>query len=125
MSILDIFNKRVNKAKQIDNIIIRHCDSHSCCMDDNKSDIVNEILDVEFPETTQMEQPKRVSKYNKKVWETPTMDFLRKNHCMCHNCDRMKPTEPDHCKIAQSFYAICKEHGTAFILTRCESWKEK
>lgn len=43
-------NKRVEQAQTqtIDNIIIKHCNSHSCCMEDNKSEIVNEILDCKY-----------------------------------------------------------------------------
>lgn len=74
-----------------------------------------------------MEEPKLVYKYGKSVWETPAMDILRKEHCMCLHCGKMKPGEEDHCKIAQSFYKICKKqryaNGNAFILTRCDSWE--
>lgn len=53
------------------------------------------------------------------------MDLLRKEHCMCLHCGRMKPGEPDHCQIAQSFFEICKQHGNAFIMTRCGPWEPK
>jgi len=72
-----------------------------------------------------MEKPVRVTKYGIEVWETPTMDAIRREHCMCHHCGNMKPGEPDHCKIAAAFYEICKVHGTAFILTRCDEWVGK
>ena len=72
-----------------------------------------------------METPKRVERYGQEVWETPAMDMLRKEHCMCLNCGWCKPGEKDHCKIAQKFYKICKKYGNAFILTRCISWIPK
>lgn len=72
-----------------------------------------------------MQKPIKVIRYDQEVWETEVFDSLRKDHCMCHHCDKMKPGEPDHCPIANAFYQICKENGNAFILTRCASWKEK
>jgi hypothetical protein len=72
-----------------------------------------------------MEQPVKVMRYNQEVWETPEMDAIRKENCMCHHCSKMKPGQEDHCKIASSFYEICKVNGNAFILTRCASWKSK
>ena len=72
-----------------------------------------------------MEQPVKVERYGKTVWETSKMDSIRKENCMCHHCNRMRPDAPDHCQIAQSFYEICLTHGNAFILTRCDSWEPK
>ncbi len=69
-----------------------------------------------------MEQPIRITRYGVEVWETPAMDAIRRENCMCHHCSRMNPDKPDHCEIAQSFYEICKQHGNALILTRCDSW---
>ena len=69
-----------------------------------------------------MEKPVKVERYGQEVWETPAMDMLRKEHCMCLNCARMKPGEKENCKIAQKFYKICKKYGNAFMLTRCNSW---
>ena len=72
-----------------------------------------------------MEDPVKVTRYGKEVFETPIMDYRRRDHCMCLHCSRMKPGEPNHCEIAAKFYEICKAHGNAFILTRCEAWKAK
>ena len=47
-----------------------------------------------------MEKPIKVERYKQWVWETPTMDSKRREHCMCHHCAKMKPGQPDHCKIA-------------------------
>lgn len=70
-----------------------------------------------------MEKPVLTEHYGIKVWETPTMDAQRREHCMCHHCANMKPGQPNHCQIAAAFYKICQEHGNAFILTRCDSWR--
>jgi hypothetical protein len=72
-----------------------------------------------------MEAPVQVEKYGKTVWETPFMDKMRNEHCMCLNCDKLKPGEPDHCPIAQSFFEICQAHGNAMVMTRCDSWGPK
>jgi len=69
-----------------------------------------------------MEKPVRVTRYEKEVWETPAMDTLRRMHCMCLFCKRLKPMQEDNCKIAQSFFDICKENGNAMIMTRCPIW---
>jgi hypothetical protein len=66
-----------------------------------------------------------VERYGKQVWENQDTEAMRRGNCLCHLCDNMKPGEPDHCRIASRFFEICQEHGTAFILTRCDSWAEK
>ena len=70
-----------------------------------------------------MNTPMKVERYGKTVWENTIMDAMRKENCMCLHCANMKPGKPDHCQIAAAFYVICKAHGCAFILTRCDSWK--
>ena len=71
-----------------------------------------------------MEAPVFKKRYGHNVYETPAMDTLRKEHCMCLHCKRMNPGLPDHCPIAAAFYEICKCHGNAFMMTRCDSWAE-
>jgi len=65
---------------------------------------------------------RQVTRYGKLVWENKQFEDQRDGNCLCHQCGRMKPGEPGHCKIAAQFYQICVEHGCAFILTRCGSW---
>ena len=69
--------------------------------------------------------PIPVVRHGQAVWENPTAEAIRVAECLCHHCDRMRPGTPEHCTIAQQFYEICKAHGTAFVLSRCDSWKEK
>ena len=64
-------------------------------------------------------------RYGKLVWENEVFEDQRNGNCLCHQCRLMKPGDPDHCGIAQEFYEICKKHGCAFILTRCEDWVQK
>ena len=64
----------------------------------------------------------KVERYGKMVSEIPSLEPLRKEVCMCHQCGAFKPNDEANCPIAQKFFAICKEHGNAFILTRCGSW---
>jgi hypothetical protein len=68
---------------------------------------------------------RQVERYGKQVWENECFEDQRKGNCMCHQCQRMKPDQSDHCPIAAKFYEVCKDHGCAFILTRCEAWTPK
>ena len=70
-------------------------------------------------------RPVQVVRHEQTVWENPTAEAIRVAECLCHHCDRMRPGTPEHCSIAQRFYEICKAHGTAFVLSGCDSWKEK
>jgi hypothetical protein len=72
-----------------------------------------------------METPVKVERYGKMVMETSSMDKLRRDTCMCLHCGKMKPGEDDHCKVAKSFFDICKANGNAFIMTRCMHWESK
>ncbi len=68
---------------------------------------------------------KQIERYGKMVWENESFEKQRKDNCLCFLCENMNPGAPDHCKIASKFYAICVEHGCAFILTRCAEWVPK
>jgi hypothetical protein len=37
-------NEMIATGVKLDKIIIRHCDTHECCMTDNKSKVIDEIL---------------------------------------------------------------------------------
>lgn len=63
--------------------------------------------------------------YGRNVWTNRLMDEARREHCLCLNCARMKPGEPDHCEIAQDLYAVSKTHDTAMMITRCPDWTPK
>jgi len=72
-----------------------------------------------------MEKPVQVKKYGQYTWNLPLLDLARRQHCLCFHCDRMRPSEPDHCAVAEAFYKICVENGNAFIMTRCKHWVPK
>jgi hypothetical protein len=67
----------------------------------------------------------RVERYGQMVWELSALEPLRREACMCHRCSQYAPGTKENCLIAEKFYAICKEHGNAFILTRCGSWRPR
>jgi hypothetical protein len=71
------------------------------------------------------EVPRQVERYGLLVWENPTAEAIRKEECLCLNCGRMKPGQPDHCQVAAAFYEICKVNGNAFVLSRCAHWNPK
>lgn len=72
-----------------------------------------------------MEKPTRVERYGKQVWECTYMDLIRKDMCMCLDCGKFKPGQPDHCPIATDLFEVCKKHGNAFMMTRCPIWEPK
>ena len=72
-----------------------------------------------------MQKPVKKTRYGTEVWETEGMDMLRRENCMCLHCGKLKPKLIDNCPIAEKFYTLCVENGTAFILTRCKDWIEK
>jgi len=55
-------------------------------------------------------RPIFVERYGEKVWENTKMDALRKEECLCLNCDRIGKLE------------LCKKYNLAFAMTRCKSW---
>lgn len=67
----------------------------------------------------------RQKKFGKQVWAHDVMDGQRREHCLCMNCDKMKPGEPDHCRIAQKGYELCVTENVAFMMTRCPYWAPK
>ena len=70
-------------------------------------------------------KPKEEVHYGETVWVNPTTENLRRDECLCFNCDNMKPGEPDHCHIASAFYEVCKRENVALIVARCPLWKPK
>jgi hypothetical protein len=66
----------------------------------------------------------RVTRHGQTVWENTTAEAIRREECLCLHCGNLKlGNDPGNCPIAQQFYEICKVHGTAFVLSRCDSWK--
>jgi hypothetical protein len=62
----------------------------------------------------------KVEKYGVTVWSNTMMDELRKDECLCLNCDRM-----EECPIAKSLYTDCREWDLALAVTRCPKWIRK
>ncbi|TSC84947.1 MAG: hypothetical protein G01um101413_331 [Parcubacteria group bacterium Gr01-1014_13] len=73
-----------------------------------------------------MEDPPRLeSHYGSMVWTNPTTETIRKKECLCHNCDNLKPDQPDNCSKAEALFQIIKRENVALIITRCPAWKPK
>lgn len=68
---------------------------------------------------------KKEKHYGHEVWVNPLTESIRKEECLCFNCDNLKPEKSDNCSIAQSLYKICLEKNVAMIITRCPAWKPK
>jgi len=71
------------------------------------------------------ERPKKETHFGKEVWVNPTTESLRKQECLCLNCERLKPGKPDNCPVAQAFYEICVKENIALMVTRCLLWMIK
>lgn len=69
------------------------------------------------------EKARKETHYGKEVWVNPTTESLRRDECLCLNCAKMKPGQPDHCPIAQALYEICKKGNIAMAITRCPVWE--
>ncbi len=65
------------------------------------------------------EQPKQEVHHGHEVWVNPTIESLRRTECLCLNCDKLDPGEPDSCSIATAFYKICVKTDVALAVTRC------
>ena len=62
--------------------------------------------------------------YGKEVFVNTTTEALRREECLCLNCENMKPGD-DNCHIANALYKICKKEDIAMAITRCPLWKPK
>jgi hypothetical protein len=56
--------------------------------------------------------------YGKLVWTHVEMDDLRREQCLCLNCQRMK-----FCPVAAKLYELCKKEDVALAVTRCPAWE--
>jgi len=70
---------------------------------------------------------KKIAKDPEKIWANTRMDDLRKEECLCLNCDRQND-EPAYssCPVAQKIYeTICVEHNMAMAITKCGATDEE
>lgn len=56
------------------------------------------------------------------VWVNPITEALRKEECLCFNCNKLKPGESDNCPKAKKLYKIAVEENVAMMVTRCSTW---
>lgn len=54
--------------------------------------------------------------YSKEVWTNPHTDPLRREACLCLNCERK---ELWGCATANELYIICCQNNLALMVTRC------
>ncbi len=59
------------------------------------------------------------------VWTNANTEAIRKKECLCHNCDNLKPDQPDNCTKAEALYQIIKRENLALMITRCPTWERK
>ena len=58
--------------------------------------------------------------YGCKVQTNVAMDILRRDQCLCLNCDRIS-----YCEEASSLYDICRDRNLALMVTRCPYFLDK
>lgn len=63
--------------------------------------------------------------HGRMVWVQSDLKGKHRDHCLCWNCDKLKPGQPDNCPIAQKLYAICVEHGTVNPVYECPEFQPK
>ena len=61
----------------------------------------------------------QINKYDHKVFCNRPMDELRKEQCLCLNCEKLP------CIVSEQFFKLCKEYHMATMITRCPDWEEK
>ena len=65
-------------------------------------------------------------KKSEQIWSNTRMDKLRREECLCRNCERMNDKPPyASCPVAGKLYQICLEHDMAMAITRCGAVDEK
>ncbi len=60
------------------------------------------------------------------IWSYKVMDGLRREDCLCVNCDRKNddPHPYGSCPVAGRLFAICVESNMALAVTRCGATDE-
>jgi hypothetical protein len=61
------------------------------------------------------------------LWQNTEMDELRREECLCLNCDRKNDKPPyGSCHVAKKIYeTICLEHDMAMAITKCGATNEE
>jgi hypothetical protein len=67
----------------------------------------------------EIDQIKQIDKYGHKVYCNVPMDDLRKEQCLCLNCEKLP------CVVSKSFFELCKSYNIALMITRCPEWEAK
>ena len=87
-------NDRVDPAAAIDKIIVAHCKSHECCMQDSKSEIVNNIVDLRSPPPGWIKVEDKMPKIGELVLWWCAMDGKPFISCLMKEC-KAEDVDPD------------------------------
>ena len=87
-------NDRVDLGNEIDSLIVAHCNSHQCCMEDNKSEIVNDILDLKSPPFDWIRVENKLPKVGELVMWWCEMDKKPFISCLMKEC-KAEDIDPD------------------------------
>jgi hypothetical protein len=62
---------------------------------------------------------KREEHYGVNVCVNVRMDGMRKQECLCFNCDKCA----DKCERADELFELCKKYNLATMVTRCPEFR--
>lgn len=63
--------------------------------------------------------------YGLMVWVSPALETVRRDQCLCLNCQRCQPGQRGHCFMAEGLYRLCCRGGLAMVISRCPQWTPK
>ena len=67
----------------------------------------------------------KVMAYGTEVSANEFTESLRREECLCLNCYRMRPEDPEHCTYAADLYRVCRAGNIALCVTRCKRFSAK
>lgn len=62
--------------------------------------------------------------HGKQVWVREALKGTHREHNLCYTCVKLKPGEPDNCKIAEAILKNCKEFHIVTPTYECPAFEE-
>lgn len=67
----------------------------------------------------------QVVHHGRKVFAMAELQGKHREHCLCYACDKMRPGQPDHCRIAAHLYSFCVLIGMTTPVYECPEFKPR
>jgi hypothetical protein len=59
------------------------------------------------------------------VWSNTSLDEIRREECLCLNCDRKNEEVPySSCPVSAKLYKVCVDYDMAMAVSRCGATDE-